>query len=84
MDKKIKSKNLNGVYGDIADNIGMDIAIKFHENFGGLQITFPKHFYNKDYIVKQIKTEFNGNNFRELAKKYNYSERWIRELIRRD
>ncbi|SHJ74858.1 Mor transcription activator family protein [Dethiosulfatibacter aminovorans DSM 17477] len=84
MDKKINSKDLNGVYKDIADNISMDVAVKFHENFGGLQITFPKHFYSTEYVVNQIKNEFTGNNFRELAKKYNYSERWIRELIRRD
>lgn len=81
---KIEIKYLNGVYKDIAENMGINIAVKFFENYKGLQITFPVRLYEREYIVSKIKKEYNGSNIKELARKYSYSERWIRKLLKDD
>lgn len=81
---KIEIKYLNGVYKDIAENMGINIAVKFFENYKGLQITFPVRLYEREYIVSKIKKEYNGSNIKELARKYSYSERWIRQLLKED
>lgn len=68
----IKNYQLNSVYREIAELCGIEIAIVFFENFKGLQVTFPVRFYDRDYILKQIRKEFNGSNTKELALKYAY------------
>jgi len=69
------------VYKEIADEFGIEVARRFHKNFKGLQINFPMRFLKKEYITRQINEEYNGNNLKNLALKYGYSERWIREIV---
>lgn len=74
-------ETLNGVYKEIAEEFGLDIAIKFYSSFKGLNITFPMKFYNRNHVLQQIIEEFNGQNYKELARKYGYSDRWIRKIL---
>ncbi len=48
----------------------------------GLQVTFPKRLYSKDYVKEKVMIEYNGKNLKELSKRYGYSERWIRQMIK--
>ncbi len=73
--------HLNHVYKEIADEFGIDIARKFHQNFKGLQINFPVRFLRKEYVIQQIYLEYDGSNLKKLASQYGYSERWIRAII---
>ncbi|MCC5910070.1 MAG: Mor transcription activator family protein [Clostridiaceae bacterium] len=73
--------HLNNVYKEIAEEFGIDIAKRFYENFKGLQVNFPTRFLNKDYVIQQIKREYDGSNLKQLALKYDYSERWIRVML---
>ena len=41
---KVTSKDLSGVYAEIADLLGIDAARKLHAAFHGQQITLPVHF----------------------------------------
>lgn len=70
-----------GIYRDIAEEIGVINFIKLAELVGGSTFYIPKSesFYRpvRDLRIKQ---EFNGCNHIELAKKYKLSERWIREI----
>lgn len=61
--------------------MGISIAIRFFENYKGLQITFPVRLYDKEHIKEIIKKEYDGKNARALACKYSYSERWIRKIV---
>lgn len=76
-----KIENLNGIYKDIAEHLGVETAKMIYNHYKGLQVTFPVRFLSKEYIQEQIFREYNGSNTRELARKYQYSERWIREII---
>jgi Mor family transcriptional regulator len=79
---KIKPEDLNGVYQDIAEAFDVEMAYKFHEHFNGLQLTFPTRLLAKEYVLRQIEIEFDGCNLQELSRKYGYSERWLRSLIK--
>ena len=72
----------NGVYREIADNLGMEAAISIHQMFKGQQINFPVRLLNPTQIQKRILEEYDGTNIRRLAIKYNYSEKTIRRIIR--
>ena len=79
---KIKAENLNGAYGEIANLLGTDAALKLHAKYRGTQIFFPVELLSRDFIATQIVEEYNGHNVRDLAIKYGYTEKWVRKLIR--
>ena len=76
------SELLNTVYKEIADNLGMDIAMDIYKMFKGQQITFPVRFFNPARIQRIIIQEYDGTNIKALATKYNYSEKTVRRIIR--
>lgn len=57
--------------------------LMMHQAYKGLQVTFPKRLYSKDYVREKIIKEYNGKNLKELSKRYGCSERWIRQMIKR-
>lgn len=73
---------LNGVYKDIADEIGLENTLIIFRLFHGTQISFPNRLFSKEYTHKAIKSEYNGNNIPQLAQKYNYSERSIWRILK--
>ena len=74
-------EEMNKFYGELAQLIGMENTIKLYEVYRGMQITFPKRIYAKEFVKERVKLEFDGQNLKELCKKYGYSERWIRKMI---
>ena len=56
--------------------------LMIHQAYKGLQVTFPKRLYSKDYVKEKVKYEYNGENLKELSRRYGYSERWIRQMIK--
>ena len=68
-------------YKTIAEKIGVENLVKLTKQFGGMSIYIPK----PDTLLRrskytQIKKEFNGYNHAQLARKYNLSEKWIRNI----
>lgn len=74
---------LNDVYREIADLLGYDDALVLYTHFKGQQITFPIKLFNSEHIKKLLKQQYNGKNAKKLAKAYGYSERWIKELLKK-
>ena len=70
-----------GIYKDIAQAIGSENFYKLTKVVGGATIYLPK----PESVIRpvrdaHIKSEFNGYNHPELAKKYGVTERWVRQL----
>lgn len=83
MDKKeFKGGNLNGIYNELANLLGMEDVLKIHAAFRGQQITFPVELFSREYIRKQIIKDYNGHNIKTLATEYGYSEKWIRKILK--
>lgn len=73
---------LHGIYAEISDLIGYENAIKIFERYKGQQINFPIRLYDKDAVKEVIKEKYNGENAKELARQFNYSERWVKEIVK--
>lgn len=73
---------LSGVYRDIAELMGIDVASQFYKYFKGQQITFPNRFLDINYLHHAIQEEYaNGSSIKQLAAKYDYTERNIRIIV---
>lgn len=72
----------NAVYREICEIVGLDATLKIYLRFKGQQISFPVRLYNPHLIQQNVIKEYDGSNIRELAKKYDYSEKTIRRMIR--
>ncbi len=79
---QLEIKDLYGEQKELAQIVGIDIYIKMVELLGGCTVYIGKKD-KIDSIIrnKKIKEEFNGSNYRILSKKYNLSERRVREII---
>ena len=73
---------LNAIYKEIADKLGMDVAMDIYKMFKGQQVSFPVRFLNPARIQRIIIQEYDGTNIKALAIKYNYSEKTVRRIIR--
>jgi len=73
---------LNTVYKEISEKLGMDTAMSIYQMFKGQQISFPVRFFNPEKIKQIIVQEYDGENIRTLAIKYNYSEKSVRRIIK--
>ena len=49
--EKARPQDLVGIYGDLAEIIGVDNAIIIYKYFKGQQVSFPTRLYSKDFIV---------------------------------
>ena len=78
----LKAEDLNGAYKDIAELLGIETALQIHSRYRGTQMFFPMEFFSREYISERIAAEYDGHNTRELAQKYNYTEKWIRKIIK--
>ena len=73
---------LNEIYAELSDLIGYENTIKVYEQYKGQQINFPVNLYDKTAVKEMIKEQYNGQNAKELARQYNYSERWVRMIVK--
>lgn len=82
-ENELESRALASVYDEIANYINMDTAKKMHRLFKGQQVTFPIRFYAPDSVAEIVKEEFNnGKTVKELSRKYGYTERRIRQIVK--
>lgn len=78
----IKCEYLNGAYSELANLLGIETVLKIHSAYRGQQITFPVQLFSKEFLKKQIVDEYNGYNIKQLATKYGYSEKWVRQILK--
>ena len=78
----IKCEYLNGAYSELANLLGIEAVLKIHSAYRGQQITFPVQLFSIEFLKKQIVDEYNGYNIKQLATKYGYSEKWVRQILK--
>ena len=66
----------------LANLLGIEAVLKIHSAYRGQQITFPVQLFSKEFLKKQIVDEYNGYNIKQLATKYGYSEKWVRQILK--
>lgn len=81
--KELSPADLSGLMAQIAEMIGVENALKLAQGLGGLNVYIPK----ADTVLaairdRRIKAEYSaGNSVRELARRYNLSEVWVRKIL---
>lgn len=70
---------------ELADVVGMETMLKIVDYYGGVNIYFPK----LDNLLtgvrdRHIKEEYNGENSKSLAAKYNVSESYLWRIVKNE
>lgn len=82
IEKITRTEQLSGDQRELAETIGIESYKRLVEYFGDCQLYVPKlETFLKDIRNEEIKENFNGSNYRELAKKYSLSEMTIRRIV---
>ena len=76
-----KPELYNAVYKEICEIVGLEATLKLYDRFKGQQVSFPMRLYNPHSIKLNVLEEYDGSNLKNLAKKYEYSEKTIRRMI---
>ena len=71
-------------YAQLYEVVGEDLLLKLYDLYRGQQISFPMRLYNRDKVAQQIVAEYDGHNMAALTRKYDYSQRWVRQMIQAD
>lgn len=80
--KVLPLEQLPEPYRLIAHEAGIESAMILANLFQGTGTYFPKlDTLLVDLRNKQIRDEFDGKNHKELARKYDLTERWIYEVV---
>lgn len=78
---KFCSNDFNGIYADMYEQLGEELVREIYKHYRGQQVTFPMRIYSKEYIIRYILENYDGNNLKEIARELGYSERWVKTLI---
>ena len=81
-DMKKETELYNSIYKELSELVGLDATLKIYLRFKGQQVSFPVRLYNPHMIQQSVIKEYDGTNIAELARKYDYSEKTIRRMIR--
>ena len=82
IDMKKETELYNSIYKELSELVGLDATLKIYLRFKGQQVSFPVRLYNPQMIQQSVIKEYDGTNIAELARKYDYSEKSIRRMIR--
>jgi len=81
MENRIDSEMLNTFYHELNELLGTPAMLKFYQYYRGTQVTLPVHLYDRKRVSSGLSAQYNGHNSNELAKKYGYSQRWVKKQI---
>lgn len=79
----LDSSCFNGAYKEFVELIGHKNTLLVHNYFAGQYVTFPKKLLSEHYLHDQIVSEYDGQNAKELARKYDYSYSWVMKILKR-
>ena len=69
------------VYAGVYEEIAEERIGEFYERFKGQQFVFPMKLYSKEYVVQEIKRLQGKQKISDIAKKFGYSERYVRKML---
>lgn len=79
---KLTLDDLSGEQLELAECIGLEAYISLVRNYAGSPLNVPMpDTITMNLRNTEIKSKFNGYNFRELAKEYCLSEASIRRIV---
>lgn len=80
--RKLNSEGFMPIYKEISDIIGPEATYALYKSMRGQQLTLPKKLYTKEFILKEIQIRANNVDIHQLALEYDYTERYLRQLLK--
>ena len=77
----VKPEAYAGIYGEIAEQIDCETAMKIFQMLRGQMVVFPQRLYNQEYVRSFIRNNGEKYSVRELSVLFGYSDRRIRQFI---
>lgn len=78
----IQIDDLDGEQRQLAETIGIEAYRGLVKQYAGMHIYVPEHeTFKNGQRNAQIRGEFDGYNFRDLARKYGLTESSIRRIV---
>lgn len=84
MEKKTEFYIYNGIYEDMVDYLGLETTVKIYERYKGQQVNFPVKLHSMEYIVEQLSKNNDSKYIKDIARKYGYTEQWLRRMIKKN
>lgn len=80
---ELRIEELRDEQRQIAETIGVEAYIKLSKVFGGTTVYIAKaeEILRRRSRDEQIREEFDGSNYAQLAVKYGLTEVWIRNIV---
>lgn len=79
--EETKPDDWSKLYMELAILIGKENAFRLYTHYKGAYISFPMRLLSKEGLQRIVSSEYDGNNSRDIAKKYGYSTRHINRVI---
>ena len=77
-------KKYEGIYNDIFELLGENAVETLFKNMAGMQVSFPKHLYSKEYIFVETSEIADTYELKKMAIQFGYSERRFLQIIREE
>lgn len=69
-------------YRVLAQLVGKKNAQLIYEEFKGTQLSFPVKLIDRNKLTDIVSADFDGSNYRHLARECGYSERHIKRIVK--
>ena len=78
----VKLTDIGEEYRAVCEVVGLEKGLALARQMGGQRIYVPKLDSLRNQIkYRCIRRDFDGRNYRQLARKYGYTPRWIRQIV---
>ena len=75
--------DLNEEQKQLLEVVGLEVFKKLIHEYSGRSLYIPqKQKLEVAFRNKKIIQEFDGSNYKKLARKYNITETWVRKIIK--
>lgn len=79
---QVDTDALQEFYLELTNLVGVEPMLKIYEHYRGSQLTIPTHLYDRKRAARTVAKQYDGNNSMALARKYGYSEKWVKKSIK--
>ena len=74
----------NEVYRELAELLGDAAALKIWNRYAGINLSFPKQLYSREFIRKFIRENSGVMKPSDIARSIGLTERRVRQIIKEE
>lgn len=75
---------LHESYKRLSELVGVAGMQKVYAEYRGTQVQYPMRLYDRNAVSQLIRKNYDGTNLKELSQYYGYSQRWMKEQLKKN